>query len=61
MKLPPGGRTVMGRFWCAAPPAHEEGQSTGEAQPQDGGSPALQEMDSTACPPGVLTLDTKDK
>ena len=25
------------------------------------GSPALQEMDSTACPPGVLTLDTKDK
>lgn len=39
----------------------DEGQSTGEAQPPDGGSPALQEMDSTACPPGVLTLDTKDK
>ena len=46
---------------CSASSTHDEGQSTGEAEPQDGRSPALQEMDSTACPPRVLTLDTKDK
>ncbi|KAG5199413.1 hypothetical protein JEQ12_005892 [Ovis aries] len=46
---------------CSASSTRDEGQSTGEAEPQDGRSPALQEMDSTACPPRVLTLDTKDK
>ena len=51
-------RPLLGR---SASSTRDEGQSTGEAQPPDGGSPALQEMDSTACPPGVLTLDTKDK